>query len=77
LKSKKTSTGIKEERDTEKPKCRLIGKDGNVFNIIGLVTQALERAGRKKEAEEFTDWAFIARSYDEVLILCSEYVDIE
>jgi len=30
-----------------KPKCELIGKDGNVFNIISLVKKALIKAGQK------------------------------
>jgi len=61
----------------DKPKCKLIGVDGNVFVIIGHVAAALKKAGLKKEASEFTTKAFSSGSYDEVLQLCMEYVDID
>ena len=60
-----------------KPKCKLIGKDGNVFNIIGLVSKALKKEGMSKEADEFVKKAFSSESYDAVLCLCSNYVEIE
>ena len=59
-----------------KPICKLTGQDGNVFNIIGLVKSALNKAGLKIEAEEFQDKALSASSYDEVLQLCHEYVKV-
>ena len=59
-----------------KPQCRLIGTDGNVFSIIGTVKRALERAGQRERASEFVTKAMQAKSYDEVLALCFEYVDV-
>lgn len=59
------------------PKCKLIGEDGNVFNIIGKVSRTLKDNGLEKEAKEFTEKAFHSTSYDEVLRLCMEYVDVE
>ena len=56
---------------------KLIGEDGNVFNIIGKVYQELKRAGFKVEAKEFQERAFKCGSYDEVLRLVFEYVDVE
>jgi len=41
-----------------KPQCELIGQDGNVFNLTGLVSQALKKAEQKAEAKEFTQRAF-------------------
>lgn len=61
----------------EKPVCKLIGEDGNVFHIIGLVRRALLKAGQKDAAEEFVRRAFACQSYDEVLTLVVAYVDIE
>jgi len=63
--------------NSEKPTCKLIGEDGNVFNIIGRVSQALKRAGMKDKAEEFQKKAFASGSYDEVLRLCMDYVEVE
>jgi hypothetical protein len=56
---------------------KLTGEDGNVFNIIGKVSKSLKRAGMADKAKEFTDKAFKADSYDAVLLLCFEYVDVE
>ncbi len=61
---------------TERPPCRLAGTDGNVFNVIGLVRQALRAAGQDERAREFVQRAFHAQSYDEVLRLCFEYVEV-
>jgi hypothetical protein len=62
---------------TKKPKCKLVGEDGNVFNIIGLVARALKKEGLKEQAEEFTSKAFQSGSYDEVLVLAMEYVEVQ
>jgi hypothetical protein len=62
--------------DAGKPTCKLVGTDGNVFSIIGRVKQALKEAGQEDRAREFVEKAFQARSYDEVLALCTDYVDV-
>lgn len=60
---------------TRRPRCKLIGSDGNVFAVIGNVSRALKEAGLLEQAAEFRDKAFHARSYDEVLALAQEYTD--
>ena len=60
-----------------RPPCRLIGTDGNVFAIIGSVRQALRDAGQPERASEFVRRAFAAGSYDAVLQLCFEYVEVQ
>lgn len=60
----------------EKPTCKLIGEDGNVFNIIGLVQKSLRRAGMQDKAKEFANLAMQSESYGAVLTLAGEYVDI-
>ena len=62
---------------TDKPICKLVGTDGNVFAIIGNVSKTLKRAGMTESANEFTSKAFSSESYDEVLRLCEEFVEIE
>jgi hypothetical protein len=54
----------------------LVGTDGNVFSVIGHVKRALERAGQRERASEFVAKAMQSKSYDEVLALCFEYVDV-
>jgi hypothetical protein len=61
----------------ERPTCRLVGTDGNVFAVIGRVRQALLEAGQPERAAEFVRRAFASRSYDAVLALCFEYVEVE
>ncbi len=60
-----------------KPTITLIGENGNVFNIIGLTSKALKESGMKEEAKTFTEKAFSASSYDEVLRLVMEYCEVE
>lgn len=61
----------------EKPIVKLSGEDGNVFNIIGRVTKALRRAGQPDKAKEFVQKATSSESYDAVLQLCFDYVEVE
>ena len=56
---------------------KLIGENGNVFNVIGRTSRALKNADLKDEAEEFVARAFKAGSYDEVLRIVMEYCEVE
>ena len=60
-----------------KPVCKLVGTDGNVFSIIGKVSNTLKKAGLPEQAKEFTGKAFSSGSYDDVLALTMECVDVE
>jgi len=63
--------------EEKKPTCKLIGTDGNVFNIIGKVKRTLVENSMREKANEFTKKALQSSSYDAVLCLCMEYVDVE
>ena len=61
-----------------KPKCRLIGEDGNIFNLIGIVSRTLKEAGEPEKAEEMAKRITTqAESYDEALAMLMDYVDVE
>lgn len=60
-----------------KPTVKLVGEDGNVFNIIGKVAKALERIGQKSRAEKFKKEAMSSESYGAVLVLAYGYVEVE
>ena len=61
-----------------KPECKLIGEDGNVFHIIFKVARTLKDFGYEDKAVEFKRKATTeCRSYEEVLRLVMEYVEIE
>jgi len=61
-----------------KPKCKLVGIDGNVFNLIGAVKSCLDKAGYKDKAKEMQERATTkCSSYDDVLVMFYDYVDIQ
>lgn len=62
--------------NTDKPRCELIGKDGNVFNVIGRVKSALRKAGQGEKSELYVKQAFRLHTYDEVLQLSMKYVEV-
>lgn len=64
------------EPPMNKPIVQLSGEDGNVFLIISRITKALKKAGQPEKAKEFTEKAKAAGSYDEVLRLAFDYVDV-
>ena len=70
------SVGRGREED-EKPVCKLLGTDGNVFALMGRVTSTLKRAGQQDKAEELAAKVWDCSSYDEALQLFMEYVDVE
>lgn len=60
-----------------KPTCKLIGEDGNIFNLMGKASKTLKRNGSNQQAKEMTDKIMNCGSYDEALKIISEYVEIE
>ena len=60
----------------KKPKCALIGQDGNIFNLVGIASRTLKQNGMKEEAKEMSNRVFSSHSYDEALNIMGEYVEI-
>jgi len=58
-----------------RPRCKLVGGDGNVFAIIAAVKRALRDMGQHEAASDFVQQAFRCKSYDEVLAFLVEYVE--
>ena len=65
-----------QEQEKVKPKCPLIGADGNIFNLMGMASRTLKRSGMTNEAKEMCDRITSSGSYDEALGIIGEYVDI-
>lgn len=60
-----------------KPKCALIGEDGNIFSLMGIASRTLKRNGMSKLAEEMCNKITTeAKSYDEALCIIGGYVEI-
>jgi hypothetical protein len=60
----------------QKPKVKLIGRDGNAFFIIGTVRKALLKEGMGQEAKEFMEKA-TSGDYNNLLRVVMEYVDVD
>lgn len=59
-----------------KIKVKLIGENGNIFNLVGITVKALEKNGKREEAKEMSDKVFNSKSYEEALSIISDYVEI-
>ncbi|NCB43394.1 MAG: hypothetical protein EOM59_12355 [Clostridia bacterium] len=64
-----------------KPVCKLIGQNGNVFNLIGITRKTLKDHGLQQELDQF-DQRFNeikdnSGSYYDVLNLIAEFVTVE
>ena len=60
----------------KKPVCKL-GKDDSVSFIIGKVQRTLRKAGMEDKVTEFRERAVACQSYEEVLQVVREYIEIE
>lgn len=59
-----------------KPRCELIGTDGNIFSLVGKASITLERAGQRTQAQELRSKIISCESYNAALRLIMEYVDV-
>lgn len=56
---------------------QLVGEDGNAFAIIGRVSHALRKEVGPDAAREFTVTAMSTGSYDELLRLITDTVEVK
>ena len=59
-----------------KPDCKLIGENGNIFNLMGLASRTLKQNGLREQASEMCDRVTHSNSYYEALNIIGEYVSI-
>ena len=61
-----------------RPVVTLTGEEeGHVYKLIGRVHAALSEVGLRRRAQRFVTQAYYLGSYDEVLRLAKEFVDLE
>lgn len=60
----------------EKPRCPLIGADGNIFNLLGMASRTLRENGMRERAQEMQRRVTASGSYSEALNILGEYVEI-
>ena len=63
--------------EVKKPKAKLIGENGNIFNLIGIASRSLKQAGQGDKATEMSQRIMSSGSYDEALSIIMEYVEVE
>jgi hypothetical protein len=62
----------------KKPTAALVGANGNIYNLIGIASQALKRASQRELAEEMQKRIYTeANNYDEAIQIIMEYVDVD
>ncbi len=59
----------------EKPKVKLVGENGNIFNLMSLCTRALKKDGQKTLAKYLVEEVTKSNSYDEALSKLSQYCE--
>ncbi|MFA9399442.1 MAG: hypothetical protein ACERKV_14405 [Clostridiaceae bacterium] len=64
------------ESNNLKPRCKLLGGDGNIFYILGRVSITLKESGEYDKAKECSDRVMASGSYDEALRIIMEYVEV-
>ena len=67
------------ERVQFKPECKLIGENGNIFNLIAIAKRTLIENGKRQEADELVSRIIEkgeAGSYEEALTIIMDYVDV-
>lgn len=57
-----------------KPRCRMIGEDGNIYNLMGIASRALK--GIPGAADEMIKRVKSSHSYTEALAIIMEYANV-
>ena len=60
----------------KRPKLKLVGQDGNAFNILGLARRAALKAGWPKEKLDAFLKECMGGNYDNLLKVVQEYFDV-
>ena len=67
-----------ENSEKKKPTVKLVGENGNVYNLISICYRALKDIGMENEAKEmYEKITKTAKSYSEALVIMMDYCDVE
>ena len=67
---------VEDSKGKKKPKCALIGQDGNIFHLMGIASRTLKHNGMQEESEEMVNRITNSHSYYDAIAIIGEYVDI-
>ena len=56
---------------------KVVGEDGNIFNIMGLAARAMKKAGLEEELKQMVEEASHTQSYEEAICKIGEFVELE
>ncbi|MCM1008240.1 MAG: hypothetical protein NC485_09990 [Ruminococcus flavefaciens] len=62
-------------QENKRPKCPIIGADGNIFNIMGIASKTLKHSDMAEKSKEMCSRVTSSGSYDEALGIIMEYVE--
>lgn len=62
--------------EPEKPKCALIGQDGNIYYLLGTASNTLIENNMQEESDEMVKRVAESHSYSKALSIISQYVDV-
>jgi len=69
---------IMKDGNLKKPTAALVGANGNIYNLMGIASQALIRAGQQEQDEEMQKRILNgANNYNEAIQIIIEYVEVE
>lgn len=71
-----TDEADNKETDT-KITVKLVGENGNIFNLLGIVGKEMKRAKQGDKLKELQTKVFASGSYDEALSIIQQYVNVE
>lgn len=58
----------------KKPRCRMVGEDGNIYNLMGIASRALK--GIPGAADEMIKRVKSSHSYTEALAVFMDYLQV-
>lgn len=61
----------------DKPVCKLVGEDGNIFHLLGVAKRVLKSNDKGLQGKEMQERVLKSGSYSEALSIIMEYVDVE
>ena len=61
----------------DKPTVKLLGEDGNIFNLMGIAKREMRRQGFETQADEMIAKIKECKNYNLALATIMEYCDVE
>ncbi len=65
-----------QEQEPVKPDCPLIGRNGNIHNLLGIAGRTLREHGMRDQAVEMFQRVALCQSYDSALSIIGDYVNV-